>query len=152
MEQRIFNEIDVAKVTKLMKERGLKVTPQRVLIAKAILENVARHPSLKELYEMVSNTLPGVGVSTVYNTIIMLESVGLIKTFYVEGRLHVDNPKVHINMYCKDRHEILDLEEEIGNEVINVLEKRGIPVRNPTILIIGSCEQNSTFSETSKLP
>lgn len=151
MEQREYNEVsevevDIAKVAKLMREKGLKVTPQRVTIAKAILENIARHPSLKELHEMVSKILPGVGVSTVYNTIIMLESIGLIKTFYVEGRLHVDDSKTHINIYCRDRREILDL--EAGNEIVSVLERLGISIRNPTILIIGNCEQSSATSKT----
>ncbi|MEM1928215.1 MAG: transcriptional repressor [Acidilobaceae archaeon] len=138
----------VEKIASLMKERGFRATPQRVMIAKLIVENVASHPSLKELHEMASKVLPGVGVSTVYNTIVMLESMNLIKTFYVEGRLHVDKFETHLNIYCKDEGRILDLEGEAGEEIVGVLRKHGVIIENPVILVTGKCKPSSA-SESS---
>ena len=64
------------------KEVGLKVTPQRVAIYKALLES-NEHPSAETVYRAVSSVMPSVSLDTVNRTLLTLAELGV--AFVVEG-------------------------------------------------------------------
>jgi len=130
---------EVREVVEELKGRGYRMTPQRILLTKMILETVETHPSLKDLHYHAQSILPGVGVSTIYNTIMMLERLGVIRVFYLDGKLYIDRAKPHVNIVCRDSNTIRDLDKESVKEVLGAVEARGVKVSNPLILIIGEC-------------
>jgi Fur family peroxide stress response transcriptional regulator len=134
---------EVREVVEELKSRGYRMTPQRVLLTKMILETVERHPSLKDLHDRAQSILPGVGISTVYNTIMMLETLGVIKVFYLDGKLYIDRAKPHVNIVCRDANMILDLDGGAMGEILRVLEARGVRVSNPLIIVAGECGKQS---------
>jgi Fe2+ or Zn2+ uptake regulation protein len=130
---------EVRGVVEELKGRGYRMTPQRILLTKMILETVERHPSLKDLHDHAQSILPGVGVSTIYNTIMMLEKLGVIRVFYLDGKLYIDRARPHVNIVCRDSNRIKDLDGEFIKDVVKVVEARGVKISNPLILIIGDC-------------
>jgi len=130
---------EVKGVIEELKNRGYRMTPQRILLTKMILETVEKHPSLKDLYESAQSILPGVGVSTIYNTIMMLETLGVIRVFYLDGKLYVDRAKPHVNVVCRDSGMIVDLDSGSLEDIVKVIEAKGVRILNPLILIIGDC-------------
>lgn len=130
---------ELEDVVRRLKDRGYRMTPQRILLTKLILETVERHPSLKELAEMSQSMLPGVGISTIYNTIMMLESLGVIKVFYLNGKLYIDRARPHVNVVCRDTEEIVDVDGGTLEKIINIMSSRQASVKNPMVLIIGEC-------------
>ncbi|MGC9071721.1 MAG: Fur family transcriptional regulator [Acidilobus sp.] len=126
------------EILEKMSEEEKRVTPQRVLLTKLILSKVKDHASLKDLFEEAQSQLPRVGISTVYNTIKMLESMGIIDTFTVEDKLRIDQPTPHINIYCKNSGRIFDADSELMQELSERLKGMGIAVRK--ILIEANCE------------
>lgn len=116
------------------------MTPQRILLTKLIIETVESHPSLKDLSEMSQTMLPGVGVSTIYNTIMMLESLGVIKVFYLNGKLYIDRARPHVNIVCKDTEAIVDVNGDTLEKIMNVMSSEGVKLKNPLVLVIGECE------------
>lgn len=129
-----------SEVLEAFKRKGKRMTPQRIILAKIIMDNVKRHPSLKDLHDMAREMLPGTGISTVYNTIKMLEEEDFIKVFYHNGKLHIDMPHEHVNVACRDTGEIVDVPDgELARTIIKLLEERGMKVENPMILVVGDC-------------
>ena len=126
------------EILEKMSEEERRVTPQRVLLTKLILTRVKDHASLKELFDEAQSQLPRVGISTVYNTIKMLESMGVIETFTVDDKLRIDQPTPHINVYCKNTGRIFDLDGALLEELAARLREQGVAVRK--VLVEATCE------------
>jgi Fur family ferric uptake transcriptional regulator len=58
-----------------LREKGLRLTPQRELVLSAVRE--LGHATPEEVAEMVRKTHPGINLSTVYRNLETLENVGL---------------------------------------------------------------------------
>lgn len=130
----------IAVVFDMMRKKGWRITPQRAIIVETILTNIDRHPSLRELHRMINDRLPGVGISTVYQTIKMLEDLGVISTFEVNGRLHVDKFHPHVNVVCVNKDEIKDLEGVDQSEVLKTLKLNENKLKNvKNIMVYAEC-------------
>ena len=72
----------IERWTEVLRQHKLRVTPQRLLILRALelLENEHSHPHLtaKDVYEKVRESLPGLNVTTVYRTLEGLHQAGLV--------------------------------------------------------------------------
>ncbi len=142
MEKGDRREIPVEEVVRILEDLGYKVTPQRIIVTKIILENVKRHPSFKEIHEMASKQLPRLGISTTYTIMKMLEKSGLITTFEAGGDTHIDSPEPHVNIVCDDTGEIYDLDDVPGDllaEAKKLLNNHGINTERMTIIIKTRC-------------
>jgi Fur family peroxide stress response transcriptional regulator len=68
--------------TSQCREAGLKVTPQRIVIYRELLQT-EEHPSAEMLYEKVKETLPNISLDTVNRTLLTFNEIGV--AFTVEG-------------------------------------------------------------------
>ena len=68
--------------TSQCREAGLKVTPQRIVIYRELLQT-HEHPSAEMLYEKVKETLPNISLDTVNRTLLTFNEIGV--AFTVEG-------------------------------------------------------------------
>ena len=87
--------VSTAEIKHALKQRGLRMTPQRQLI----LDAVARmhgHVSVDQVYQQVVSVFPDVNISTVYRTLEVLERRGLLT------RMHLDS--YHGYTVCDDGH------------------------------------------------
>ena len=66
------------QIAERLKEWGIRVTPQRLAIAEAVL-NSADHPSVQQIYERVQNHFPSMTLATIYSTLDVLERSRLIR-------------------------------------------------------------------------
>ena len=64
-------------LTEALRARGLKVTPQRQAIFRALHEN-REHPSAESVYEQVAVEMPTISLRTVYQTLGDLAEMGEI--------------------------------------------------------------------------
>jgi Fur family transcriptional regulator, ferric uptake regulator len=68
-----------------LKERGLRMTPQRQLILDAVAA-AHGHISVDQVYQQVIRQFPDVNVTTVYRTLEVLEELGLVRhTHFHDG-------------------------------------------------------------------
>jgi len=113
--------ISIEEIIKKLKSSGYKITPQRLEIIKILEEIGHEHPSIKEIYEIISKKIPTVSFSTLYNIIQKLEDLGIVKTFVLGKETHIEvNTKPHINLISLETGEIKDVEE---NQLIREIEK-----------------------------
>ncbi len=61
-----------------MIEANFKLTSQRRLILKTLLEDIDKHPSAEEVYQIVRNQNPRVGLATVYRTLELFCELGIL--------------------------------------------------------------------------
>ena len=95
-----------------MREKGLKLTPQRRAIVGAFAELTSLHPSARLIHQEAKKKCRGLSFSTVYLTLNELSRHGIIKTLEFdrsENRFD-GNIEDHINLICKGCHKIMDFE------------------------------------------
>ncbi len=128
-----------SKVISLLKERGYRVTPQRLEIIGLILEKLdnKQHPTFNEIFNAVRAHAPTISVSTVYNTLKLLEEIGLVVSFEHKGETFYDKVEKHINVVCVDSGRIDDADPRISEKVIKALLDEGIEPLN--IVVYTKC-------------
>ena len=141
--------LSIEEVINILSRLNLRITPQRIIITKIILENVKKHPSFKQIHEMVKQEMPSIGISTLFNTMKTLEKHGIIVLFEFNGETHVDLPKPHVNLYCKNTGEIVDVEDESLNrkieELLSTVEKvTGYRPFRANIIVEAVCDGDTT--------
>ena len=63
---------------KKLKEKGLKVTNQRLLVLQVLAENKDRHLTAEDIYELVKEDYPEIGLATIYRTVQLLLEMQLV--------------------------------------------------------------------------
>ena len=70
------------KVEKLLrtklKERGLKITQQRLLVLSTLAKSSGNHMAAEEVYAQIQQQYPEIGLATVYRTLQLLYEMQLI--------------------------------------------------------------------------
>ena len=74
MEQKEVQELLKSR----LKEKGLKVTRQRLLVLSVLEQNSGRHMTAEDIYELVSEDYPDIGLATVYRTLQLLWDMQLV--------------------------------------------------------------------------
>ncbi len=70
----------------ICQNKGLKLTDQRKLVAKALSESID-HPTVEELHQKATKLDSNISLATVYRTVNILENYGLIeKLDFADGR------------------------------------------------------------------
>lgn len=149
-EQQVEEKL-VRLVTELRKQ-GLRVTAQRLTIARIVFENIKEHPSFMQILEKVREAMPSVSPSTVYNNLQLLERLGLIKSFDVAGETRYDNAHPHVNVVCLDTGKVFDAEDdEDSTEIVRKLEKLlGSNMKVYEVVVYAFCrEEEPTNREAS---
>lgn len=108
----------------LLKEKGLKITPQRLAIIN-LLKNTKEHPSAETIYKKLSSDFPTMSLATVYKTLEMLKNIGLIQELNVgEGSFRYDaNIESHPHVICLSCSRVDDLDESVLKDLMNDVKK-----------------------------
>lgn len=81
---------------KKLKDSGYKLTPQRLAIINAIEENKGQHLNTEEIYDIVKQRNPEMGLATVYRTLQMLDELEVVSS------LNLEDGCVRYELYCDD--------------------------------------------------
>ncbi len=126
-----INEIN-SQLFKNFKEKGHRLTVPRKAIL-SLLSQTDEHPSVEEIYFDVHKKCPSIGITTVYRTLDLLFSWGMIHKFDIgEGKARyelIDHPNGlghHHHLICTGCKKIINYTDFIDKEVelISKLEKR----------------------------
>ena len=86
-----------------LRDKGLRLTPQRELVLSAVRELV--HATPEEVAEKVRATHPGINLSTVYRNLETLENVGLVQHTHLGhggATYHAAEELTHLHLVCGD--------------------------------------------------
>jgi len=94
----------------ILKEIGLKVTPQRQAILRLLDGNVS-HPSADSIHLEVLKEYPAMSFATVYNILAKLAKVGKIQELDIDPNKKRFDPCTtpHSHFYCRSCGNVFDL-------------------------------------------
>ena len=125
-----------------LKDKGLKVTPQRVAVLEA-LQKLHGHPTADEVINLVQLQHPNIAQGTVYkilDTFVEKHLVSRVKTDADVMRYDAVNENHH-HLYCVDSSRIEDFyDEELNLLIESYFSKRSIPgftIEDVKLQIIG---------------
>jgi len=124
-----------------LKEKGLKITPQRLAIIDALVENREAHPGATLIYEEARKKARRVSLSTVYATLKEFSENGLIRQLEfdrMENRYDVDISD-HVNLICNRCGKILDYYIPASLEPRDIARKSGFVVTDTRLEFHGYC-------------
>jgi Fur family transcriptional regulator, ferric uptake regulator len=126
-----------------LKKKGLKLTPQRILITD-IIHDARGHLTAGEIIGCVRKKMPGVNKSTIYRTLDILEEAGCVyKTEQGnEFIYHHDHEGHHHHLKCARCGKTVDCDEDMFASVEkSVMKKYGFKADFKHLIVNGLCDK-----------
>lgn len=126
-----------------LKEKGLRLTPQRRLIVDAI-HGADAHLTAEEIIAHVQARMPEVHKSTIYRTLELLERTGCVFKSDLEDHAiyHHAEEGHHHHLVCSKCGKTIECDEELFATVEKALaEKHGFNVNFKHLVISGLCQE-----------
>ncbi|KAB3527617.1 Fur family transcriptional regulator [Alkaliphilus serpentinus] len=121
------NLMDVLK--ERLKEKGFKLTPQRRAILNIVFENQGKHLNTEEIYGLVKDECPEIGLATVYRTLQLLEDMELVSRLNLddgcsryEFNSHEDDHQHH-HLICEVCGDVIEVEIDLLEQLESEIEK-----------------------------
>jgi Fe2+ or Zn2+ uptake regulation protein len=121
-------------------ERGMRVTPQRVVVHRA-LRDLDRHVTAEELLDAVTDRLPNVSLPTIYATLELLEKLGMVRRVQRAGTSLFD-PRTdpHHHLVCTRCGSVEDLDATLDTAALERAAGRsGFRHERVEALVHGRC-------------
>lgn len=137
-----------------LREKGLKITPQRLAIIDVLVEQRHLHPGARLIYEKARKKKEGLSLSTVYASLNELSSFGIIKILQfdeMENRSE-GNLKEHVNLICKKCRKILDCQAPITIDKKKVAKKIGFSITDSRLEYYGLCRECRKGAGRKRIP
>lgn len=131
-----------------LRDRGQRVTPQRLAIARA-MERFDRHATAEMVFGEVSAQMPGVSLPTVYATLDLLEELGLVHRVATEGGTVVYDPRTddHHHLVCRRCGAIADVDAAVEPQaLLDAARAAGFTPDHAQVTVRGLCRECATLS------
>lgn len=140
-------EFDLARLKQIVRDIGLKVTQQRLLILESILKGRA-HVTAQEVFESVSRRSPEMGFATVYRFLRTLCDHGHMTEVRMGGlpaRYEWARKDHHDHLTCTRCRKICEFENiEIENLQLKIATQLGFKLTHHVLELFGTCSDCST--------
>lgn len=139
--------------TERLRRLGVRVTPQRLFVLEA-LERTGGHMTAEEIMQWASRRYPALNLATVYRSLDLLVSVGLVAqtdlgvgaTYY---ELVGDSP--HHHLACERCGHVIEMDEGLLESLrADALRAYGFHARPRHLAIFGVC--NACYEAEQALP
>lgn len=103
-----------------LKEKQLRVTPQRLAILEAIIK-LNNHPTAENIITYIKKNHPTISIGAVYKILDSLVEADLLKRVKTENGIMRYDPFItkHHHLYCADSDKIEDYEDEELDQIIS---------------------------------
>ncbi|MFP4488172.1 MAG: Fur family transcriptional regulator [Bacteroidales bacterium] len=112
-----------------MKEKGLKVTPQRIAVLEA-LQASEGHPSAETIYETVRKKNPNIALATIYKILQTFEKNDIIRRINTGGDIIRYDAVMHHHhhLYSSASERVVDYnDEQLSRLLEDYFKERQIP-------------------------
>lgn len=136
---------------RLLKEKGLKVTQQRLLVLEVLADQRDQHMTAEDIYELVKEDYPEIGLATIYRTVQLLLEMQLVdrinlddgciryeigEFFGGEGKHH------HHHLICRTCGKVLPFKDDLLEGLERHIEEQtGFHVLDHELKFYGQCEE-----------
>jgi Fe2+ or Zn2+ uptake regulation protein len=128
-------------ITRQLKAKGLKLTPQRMAIIEVVIEKGDLHPGVRSVYEEAKKKKKSLSLSTAYATLNELSRLGIIKILQFDSmeNRYEGNLEEHLNLVCEGCGKILDYEVPPVADQQEIAKKTGFSVTDTRLEYYGYC-------------
>lgn len=143
--------VDRGAVKKLLKEKGLKVTAQRLAVLEAVASRPEEHLTAEEIFTLVKVSCPDIGLATVYRTIQLLNELGLIdRISFDDGAVRYEIGSApdreqkhrHHHLICRRCGRVFSFREDLLEELeAKITATTGFAVVNHEVKLYGYCRE-----------
>ena len=138
-----MDETTTEAIIEELRERGLKLTPQRLAIIEVLVEHGHLHPGARFVYEEARKKKRGLSLSTVYAMLNDLSRHGIIKTLEFDAmeNRYEGNREEHINLICERCRKIVDYRLPVAVDRKEVARRTGFSVTDARLEYYGLCRE-----------
>lgn len=127
-------------------ERGYKLTPQRRAALEVFTENKGKHLSTEDIYVLIKEKYPKIGIATVYRTLQLFEQLGIINRLSFDDGCNryelAGEEEDHHHLVCLSCGRIQEVQEDLlGHLEKKIEEKTHFRVVNHRVKFFGYCEK-----------
>lgn len=124
---------------------GYRYTTQRQAVLDAILENKDIHLNSEEIYSLLKEKHPEMGMATVYRTLSLLEKLQLIRRVDLDDscaryEIYDQEGHDHHHLICSQCGVIMDMQDDLLEALEKqIFEKYNFLVENHSVKFYGRC-------------
>ena len=135
---------------KILKEKGLKITKQRMVVLKALASCEDKHLTAEEIYEIVKADFPEIGLATVFRTIQLFVELDLVESIqlgdgyvrYEIGKFQGEETHHHHHLICLECGKIISFRDDLLDELeARIMESASFQVINHEVKLYGYCKE-----------
>ena len=136
---------------KMLKDKGLKVTNQRLLVLEVLADHRDKHMTAEDIYELVKEDYPEIGLATIYRTVQLLREMQLVDRINLDdGCLRYEISDLfdgetkhhHHHLICKTCGKVVPFEEDLLDELERLVEQEtGFQVSDHELKFYGQCQE-----------
>ena len=140
---------DREQFKKILKENGLKVTRQRLVVLEAISSCPEEHLSADEIFALVKVDCPEIGLATVYRTIQLLSELHLIDRInFDDGYVRYEMGSAfdreqkhhHHHLICSNCGKVISFQDDLLEELEEKIARTtGFEVVDHEVKLYGRC-------------
>lgn len=127
-----------------LRARGFRMTPQRMMVLEAV-EASDDHISAEEIFRQAHAKYPYLNISTVYRTLELLKSEGLVAESDLGGGRLVYHPAGkahHHHLVCRKCGGVQDVDESVFDRLsLELKQKYGFIAELEHMAIFGTCKK-----------
>ena len=136
------------KVKDLLREKGLKVTSQRLMVLNILSTHGDEHLTVEEIYDLAKEESPEIGLATIYRTVqVLLELHVIEKVTFDDGfaRYELNGEETgsghrHHHAICTQCGKVYSLETDLLDTLEKqVFESLGFEVTDHEVKLYGLC-------------
>jgi len=134
------------QIKEQMHSKSFKLTPQREATLKVLLENEEAHLSAEEIFMLVKQKSPDIGLATVYRTLDLLSDLKIIeKLNFGDGMARYefrsdDHPHHHHHLICLKCNQFFEIDDLLDSLEEIVEREHKFKVIDHRVSFIGYCE------------
>jgi Fur family ferric uptake transcriptional regulator len=129
--------------SELLRQRGLRVTPQRLAVLRAVI--AAPHLTTDTVAETVRGEIGSISVQAVYDALATLTEHGLLRRIQPAGSPARYEARVgdnHHHLICRDCDRMVDVDCAVGEApCLNAVDDRGYEIEEAEIIYWGRCPE-----------
>ena len=141
--------ISQEKFRQMLKEKGLKVTNQRLLVLEVLACHKDRHMTVEDIYDLVKEDYPEIGLATIYRTVQLLLEMQLVDRInldngcvrYEIGKIGEKEAHRHHHLICLECGKVISFWDDLLEELEErIRESASFQVINHEVKFYGYCE------------
>ncbi|MDW0115616.1 Fur family transcriptional regulator [Sporosarcina thermotolerans] len=150
-------ESRIERIKKQLHGASYKLTPQREATVLVLLENEEDHLSAEDVFLLVKEKAPEIGLATVYRTLELLTELKIVdKINFGDGVSRYDlrqegASRFHHHLICIECGKVAEIQEDLLGDVEKIVESRyGFTVKDHWLTFHGVCQSCKSSGNESK--